>query len=231
MPQFKERAAWESKIQAALMKVNSRFRDELRAALDRAAPEGEIGRILAAMERETQAALVGVFLLLFVSASDGLQLQVAGATGISVAPEAVREDAQRWSFERATSFARTLVNNTADAIRATLTDIRHSIATTATDARELVEKTLDRMLGSSRAEAAAVTETTRAATASEQSLVQRYAEKQVRIRLVWRAEDAPCPVCGEANGQYIDQLPPPLNEGPPAHPHCRCHPHAEIVAA
>lgn len=72
-------------------------------------------------------------------------------------------------------------------------------------------------LGQERVERAAVTETTRANSRAERAAAEDF-ERQTGVRLIpiWVIEDnSACEICKAKNGL-------PSEEGPPAHPHCRC---------
>ena len=89
---------------------------------------------------------------------------------------------------------------------------------------------LDRLFGAGWGEMVAITETTRAAVQGERAVAAEVAKYGIKMVEVWQTErdELVCPICGPRHGKpkgdgWTEQ------DGPPAHPRCRCWTNHELV--
>ena len=82
---------------------------------------------------------------------------------------------------------------------------------------------LGRIYSPIRAEMIARTEVTRAAVEGERATVREIEKEGIRMVEVWqtRNDELVCPICGPKHGKKIGTN-WTRNDGPPAHPRCRC---------
>lgn len=88
--------------------------------------------------------------------------------------------------------------------------------------------------GPVRAEMVAVTEVTRASTQGERALSDELAQQGIHMVEVWRTnnDELVCEICGPRNGKPEGEG-WTRDDGPPAHPRCRCwvnHEFAKVAA-
>jgi SPP1 gp7 family putative phage head morphogenesis protein len=82
---------------------------------------------------------------------------------------------------------------------------------------------LGRIYSPVRAEMIAVTEVTRAAAEGERATVREIEKEGIRMVEVWQTnnDSLVCPICGPRHGKKVGDG-WSKNDGPPAHPRCRC---------
>jgi SPP1 gp7 family putative phage head morphogenesis protein len=119
-----------------------------------------------------------------------------------------------------------LVVGITDSVRKRLRSITQSfLDTPGMTRRELEERIRAVGLSKTRAEAIAITEVTRAASAATNGLQGHYRERYNLAYLrVWQTneDDRVCPICGPLDGKSEQYWRTRFPQGPPAHPRCRC---------
>lgn len=89
---------------------------------------------------------------------------------------------------------------------------------------------LERIFGPVRAETIAATEVTRAAVEGERESVRELEKHGVEFVEIWQTEndEMVCPICGPRHGKKEGDG-WTTEDGPPAHPRCRCWTNHEVV--
>jgi hypothetical protein len=145
-------------------------------------------------------------------------------TGISFDPAVINTEALRWARQFSHDWANKLNETTRRQLSEVLSAFVETPGMTIGDIETLIEPAF----GAVRAEMIAVTETTRAyamATNELQGLLAQETPELTTVQ-VWNTmnDEFVCRVCGPAEGAPKSEWPglglP--NDGPPAHPNCRC---------
>lgn len=154
----------------------------------------------------------------------GVAMATLGDLAEAIGPEfdeaILATEASRWARQYTFDLVTGLTGRTRDLI-ATATA---SYLETPGMTRAQVEALLSGAFGPRRAEAIAVTEITRAASAATTVYQQQLAAAGLAFERVWRTvgESGVCPICepldGKPEADWAEQHP----AGPPAHPKCRC---------
>jgi SPP1 gp7 family putative phage head morphogenesis protein len=198
------RARQERALQADLQGV---FADlGPRLAADPAGGARQLARRAAdaiyASTRETaELAAVALWLLLFDEDLPG---------GLALATD-------RWAAENAKRVGISMADNVVQDLGA------------KAESQPLTPAAVAETLTDSRAEAVAITETTKADSAG-QMIVKRevesspHAERRQQLNPVWITEqdERVCPICQPLHGKRYDSFKSQFPMGPPAHPQCRC---------
>jgi phage portal protein BeeE len=154
----------------------------------------------------------------------GVAMAALGDLAEAIGPEfdeaILATEASRWARQYTFELVTGLTGRTRELI-ATATA---SYLETPGMTRAQVEALLSGAFGARRAEAIAVTEITRAASAATTVYQQQLAAAGLTFERVWRtvSESSVCPICepldGKGENEWAEQHP----AGPPAHPKCRC---------
>ena len=83
---------------------------------------------------------------------------------------------------------------------------------------------MERAFGAGRSETISATETTRAATEGEESVLADLRKQGAAITSLWRTseDERVCPICRPLDGEDQHLWSQKFSMGPPAHPRCRC---------
>jgi HK97 family phage portal protein len=110
----------------------------------------------------------------------------------------------------------------AERVRQVINTYRQTPGMTIDDVTELLRPTFD----GSRAAMIAVTEMTRASTQAVNNYQEYLTENGIETTMYWSTQNDEivdeCPVCSPLHNVPRDEWPDYLQDGPPAHPRCRC---------
>lgn len=147
-------------------------------------------------------------------------LAIASEIGIAFDPTFINHTAAEWARQYSFEWVTGIVQQT----RETLQDaISAYIETPEIDLAEL-SKMLEPAFGEYRARMISVTEVTRAYEQANQMCQERLEEEGLVTVRVWHTagDDIVCPICGPLDGEPHPDWPAEHDDGPPAHPNCRC---------
>ena len=172
---------------------------------------------LSELPSDLQSALISELQAFYIADTEAIRLRDKLP---SYHQDSISSAAASWA--RNSTFA--LVKDLNDS---TMMMVQNVVAT----AQETPGMTLDdmtRMLepafGKQRAQAIAITETTRASAAAVGVLQEYYRDSGLTYQRQWitNRDEQVCPICGPLNGKYEPQWADRFPDGPPAHPNCRC---------
>jgi hypothetical protein len=173
----------------------------------------EVGRELAAVVRPL---LQNIYL-------DQAQ-SLMGSQPIGVDWALVNERASTWARQYTFDLVRGINQTTRQALQAAVSGFFEEGLTIGD-----LEDRISGLFGPVRAEMIAVTEVTRAAVEGERSLAAELFNQGIQMIEVWQTsnDELVCPICapkdGKAEGDGWSK-----NDGPPAHPRCRCWTNHEL---
>lgn len=138
--------------------------------------------------------------------------------GVGVDWGLVNQAAADWARAHARDLVNSLNTNSYEYARQAVADFYEQQLTMG----DLYDK-LGRAYGPLRAETIAITEVTRAATEGERGVADELGKMGIRMAEVWQTEndDLVCPICGPRHEKKENDG-WTRNDGPPAHPKCRC---------
>lgn len=213
MPDFANRADWESRLQRALEKLQDAQRKRLMQALGDPPSQNNLPpQFWSEFGQEYRDALYPLLEQIFLDSAE----QMLEALPMGVDWDLVNAEAARWARQ----YTYDLVSQITDRTRAALQEKVGNYFETPTTLGDLKES-LEALFGAVRAEMIAVTETTRAAVQGEYALVQKIQEQGIAMVAVWQTnnDDLVCPICAPRNQTRQGEG---WDEPPPAHPRCRC---------
>lgn len=153
-----------------------------------------------------------------VESSDQLAAHLSGE---EVRPQAIQASS-KWAEQRAGELSKQL----SDTIEEQISEATSSAEElSAEEASQSIQDSLEEIFSPERAEVNAVTNSTEAISAGEQSTARAMRKEfpDVSIRAIWRIEDASaCPICLDLDGEEEEVWEIYYPNGPPAHPNCRC---------
>lgn len=213
MPDFANRADWESRLQRALEKLQDKQRKRLLESLGEPPDLGNLNPLFwNEFSTEYRDALYPLLEQVFLDSAE----QMLGTTSIGVDWNLMNEEAARWARQ----YTYDLVSRITDNTRAALQEKVGGYFETPTSLGAL-EESLTSLFGEVRAGMIAVTETTRAAVQGEFAIVEKIQAQGIDMVAVWQTnnDDIVCPICAPRNQQRQGAG---WNDMPPAHPRCRC---------
>lgn len=208
MPPLADRNNFEASIVAELSPI---FMAEYERAIS--APGASIvpyAQFQADLQRTMQSELLDVF------EAAGSALMIGQALFMSQG--AFEETGQQWSEAMSQNLASEVVA-TSQRMTAEAFQLARG------DRQKLAEALALVYMADSRLQAIAVTETTRAVSAGEQSVVLFFRQDdRRRLEPIWRTEEDArvCPICAPFDGHGRLVYGPDAPLGPPMHPMCRC---------
>jgi len=130
----------------------------------------------------------------------------------------INEAASAWARQYSYNLVKGIIETTRRAIGQAIADF-FDLGLSLGDLTDI----LGRIFSPIRAEMIARTEVTRAAVEGERALVRELEKEGIRMVEVWltRNDELVCPICAPRNGKYENDG-WTRNDGPPAHPRCRC---------
>lgn len=196
-------------LQKKLAKLLSSQREYILTAIE----NGEAidwTRIEASMRAEVQAVLTRI-------ATDNAMAMTLGI-GLDVAD--VNLAAMQWAREYSYELVKNITATTQKLVSAATQEFISTPGTTIGQVADMLSRAFDE----TRAQAIAVTETTRAYSAGNQIEQQMLESMGLRTVRVWNTatDDKVCIICGPLNGTTDDTWPADVRSGPPAHVNCRC---------
>lgn len=147
----------------------------------------------------------------------------ASSINYGVDDATLQRAAQAWAADRARQLVPTLNQTTT---RKLDRYIRQFLQGGITN-EQLIDR-LSNLMSRSRAEAAAITEVTRAVSEGQEFIADQLRNQGVNLNSIWQvlADERVCPICAPRHG-----MPQGTNwfDLPPAHPRCRCFVNYEVV--
>lgn len=192
----------EDEFYKRMRKVSNRHQKELAMYLgDPPDPANVPIAFWQKVEKEREAELVAILLLLFIISSDEMR-------GYSSEPAGSFSNAKTWSSLKAKEIAKGYARNSRKALHAT------SHREGSREAEGIFSKHRDRMI--------AVTSTTQARAISAESVARE--EGFASPDDYWKTEEDSrvCPICEPLNDTKRSVWSSKFPDGPPAHPICRC---------
>jgi hypothetical protein len=215
---FTDRTQHEQDLASAIAAVLATYRQQIEAG--REVPLSDLERDLLVVLR---LQLRGTFI--------AAALQLAGAAGSNSLDSAELEDLENHADQYADEQASVVAHDFTERVR---DEIAAEHLREATSRRSVLQLA-DLLLPNWRAEAIAVTETTRAASngmnliaaalVTGSLLVAAAVGTGILTNRFWNtsSDDRVCPICEPLNGQEAMVWAARFPSGPPAHPNCRCY--------
>jgi hypothetical protein len=210
LPDDADRRAREAALRDKIAKLFKAQQDEAIARIT----NGEAVD-LAEFEKKTRAL---VETMLTQNAADEAA-RVGSAVGFEFDPVQYNQAAQEWARRYSYDLVRNLTENTRKVAQDALTQYTSTQMT-----KGELQALLVPAFGDVRADAIAVTETTRAYSAAQSVYQTMLAGEGVTMERVWHTDndEIVCPICRQLNGQGEDAWVNEFPIGAPAHVNCRC---------
>lgn len=149
--------------------------------------------------------------------------QFLDASSYGMSPEMLRASARAWANQAAQNLV-TQMNDTSR--RMVLESVDKFLAAPMNNAE--LRRNLEKIFSPRRAELAAITEVTRAASEGSERVARELRSEGVTLVAVWQTlvDERVCPICGPRHDKQ-------QGDGwmflPPAHPKCRCFVNYEVI--
>lgn len=207
------RDAHERRLRKALEELFAKLAPEIADKL----AKGEVPT-----DEELSAAFQRVIEPQLVEAATAEGLRLAAEVQVQFDPAMVNAAMVEW----ASSYSYEMVRGLTDTTRKTLQNAISKFASTPGMTRGELEKLLEPAFGAARAEAIAVTEVTRAYSASQSTYQEQLAEMGIPMQKVWVTNNdeiaRQCPICWPKHMKPEAQWKEEFPGGPPGHVRCRC---------
>lgn len=171
-------------------------------------------------DAELRDALSRVIEVNLVETATNEALRLGAQVGVQFDPALVNVAMAAW----ASRYTYDLVKQLDDTTRKVIQRAVSKFAETPGMTRGELVGLLEPAFGRARAEAIAVTEVTRAYSASVNEYQAELAAEGIQTERVWHTanDELVCPICGPKNGRPEKEWRDKFPDGPPAHVNCRC---------
>ena len=199
----------QKKIQPILARYHKKIADAIRSG-------NATEAILQAMFNDLRAALGPEISLITTERMMTLMDDIGIGADLAVISQEALQHSQRYTYDLVTG----LTDTTRRLVQESITTYTGTPGMTRGDLVKLLEPAF----GEQRANMIAVTEVTRAYSASTNQYQRMALDAGVEMRRVWFTlrDQLVCPICGPLHGLPEEDWPAQYRDGPPAHPHCRC---------
>lgn len=172
---------------------------------------------LSALSDELQAALIAELQPFYIADMEAIRLR----DGLpDYHQEEMASSAAEWARNSTFALIKDLNATTMRLVQNVVATAQQTPGMTLEDMVKLLEPAF----GKQRAQAIAITETTRASAAAINGLQVYYRGYGLVYQRQWitNNDELVCPICGPLNGKYESKWSDRFPDGPPAHPNCRC---------
>jgi HK97 family phage portal protein len=154
-------------------------------------------------------------------------LRIARSIGVEFDPALINAEAVAW----AKRYSFDLIRGLNDTSRKVVSNALEEFLKTPGMTRGELEFLLEPAFGPVRAEAIAVTETTRAYSQAASDYQERLGQQGIKMEKVWLTnnDELVCPICGPKHLRPENEWSFEFPSGPPAHPRCRCSSTLRVV--
>ncbi len=229
MPDIPNRDELEKKIARLLGKYNQQQLGEL---LEMMGNSPKMAKIPPSYWTESQQALAAEL----IPFSEDVYLEAAQRVlddvPVGVDWSLVNQNAADWAVRDVGRLVREITETTRKRIGGAVSSY-FTEAETIGDLEKQLSRMHDRfggIFGPKRAEGIAVTEITRAAAEGERATVRELKKEGIEMMEVWQTnnDELVCPTCGPRHGKK-ENTNWTRDQGPPAHPRCRCWVNHELL--
>jgi hypothetical protein len=218
MAVFRKRTAWENELARRLSQANRQIFGEL---MDEIGAEPDVNNLKPDFWDNAAKTLSAVAQTVLAGAMSDYLTQLLDGGQVAFDPSVINQRAAEWARTYSYELVRGINNNTKAALQ-------QIVAGFYTDNRTLADlrASISPLFGPVRAEAIAITETTRAVAKGEQVYASELNKLGLQTRSVVQTanDERVCPICGPNDGKPVDEV-----GHPPFHVRCRCGENTEVV--